>query len=190
MVIVPGKFIYVGSPRSGSHYIFDVLCASFPEAIRSKEHHAFIADVLNAKRMGNNLPVYGVVRDPVKQLFSFYWNSLHKYPDIIVTTTFEEFIESRKPKNVPYRKAIDFPPGDLSTYRNVVDKYFLFEPDFKGLFDFLGIKDTHGVQPTRLPTPEYKEAQKQISEKDKRLVRTYFKNDYELYLKTRDSGSR
>lgn len=187
MVIVPGKFIYVGSPRSGSHYIYDVLCASFPEAIRSQEHHAFIADVLNAKRMGNNLPVYSVVRDPVKQLFSFYWNSLHKYPDIIVTTTFEEFIESRKPQNVPYRKAIDFPPGALATYRHVTDKYFLFEKDFKTLFSFLGIKDTHGAEFMRTPTPEYKEAQKQICEKDKLLVRKYFKHDYELYLKTRGS---
>ena len=187
MIIVPGKFVYVGSPRSGSHYIYDVLCAHFPDAQRWHEHHAFIADVLNVKRMGNNLPVYTTVRDPVKQLFSFYWNSLHKYPDRIVTTTFEEFIEARKPQNVPYRKAIDFPPGALCTYRHVADKFFLFEKDFKTLFEFLGVDDTHGVEPTRLPTSEYKEAQKQIREADKLLVRKYFKKDYELY---NDLGGR
>jgi len=184
MIVVPGKFIYVGSPRSGSHYISDVLCAHFPEARRSQEHHAFIADVLNAKRMNGNLPVYTVVRDPVKQLFSFYWNSLHKYPDRIVTTTFEEFIEGRKPQNVPYRKAIDFPPGALCTYRHVADKFFPFEKDFKTLFSFLGVDDNHGVAWTRQPTEAYKEAQKQISEADKRLVRKYFAKDYELFRDT------
>lgn len=183
MVIVPGKFVYVGSPRSGSHYIYNVLEAHYPEARRWHEHHAFIPDVLNAKRMNNGIPIYSVVRDPVKQLFSFYWNSLHKYPDIVVTTTFKEFIEGWKPHKQPYKKAVDFAPG-LTTYIHVVDKFFPFEKDFKTLFAFLGIADDHGVEWTRKPTEAYLEAQKQISESDKRLVRKYFEKDYDLYRDT------
>jgi len=186
MIVVPGKFVYVGSPRSGSHYIYDVLCAHFPDAVRpSVQHHAPIPEVLNAKRLGGGLPVYTVVRDPVKQLFSFYWNSLHKYPDRIVVTTFQEFIEGRKPPNAPYQKAVDFPPGALCTYRNVADKFFPFKDGFKDLFEALGVDDTHGVEPTRLPTPEYLEAQKQITAADEFLVKKYFKKDWELFEETR-----
>lgn len=181
MIVVPGKFIYVGSPRTGSHFIHDVLEKSFPEAKRWPEHHAFIADVLNMKRMHGGLPVYAVIREPTEWLFSFYWNSLHKYPDRIITDTFEQFIEARKPKNVPYRKAIDFPPGDLATYRHVTDKYFPFEKDFVTLFKELGVGQDHGVTATRLPTPTYLEARNLITEKDRLLVRKYFKKDYKLY---------
>lgn len=181
MIVVPGKFIYAGSPRTGSHFIYDVLEKNFPEAKRWHQHHAFISEVLNAKRMNGGIPVYSVVRNPVEWLFSFYWNSLHKYPDRIVTTTFEEYIEGRKPVNAPYQRAVDFPLGHLATYRHVTDKFFPFEKDFKKLFDELGVESTYGVEPTRLPTEEYLEARKLISEKDKRLVRKYFKKDFELY---------
>jgi hypothetical protein len=190
MIVVPGKFICVGSPRSGSYYIHDVLEKHFPEAQRWHEHHACIADVLNAKRMGGGLPVYSVVRHPLKQLFSFYWNTLHKYPDKIVLTTFEQFIEGRKPINEPYPRAVAFPPGALTTYRHVTDKFFPFEKDFVSLFKELGITDDYNVKRTRMPTPEYVEAQKAITEADKLLVKKYFKKDYELYKQVRDSYPR
>jgi len=185
MIVVPGKFIYVGSPRSGSHYIYGVLEQHFSEAERWYEHHALIPDLLNAKRMGGGLPVYTVVRNPIKQLFSFYWNSLQKYPNRIVTTTFAEFIEARKPPNVPYQKALDFPPGALATYRNVADRFFPFEKDFTSLFEFLGVDKAYDVQRTRTPTPEYLDAQTKITEADKNLVIKYFKKDWELFEETR-----
>jgi len=185
MIVVPGKFVYVGAPRTGSHFIYNVLEAHFPDAVRSEQHHASIGDVLNAKRMGGGLPVYTVVREPVKHLFSFYWNSLRKYPGRIVTTTFEEFIEGRKPPNAPYKKALEFPPGALNTYRNVADKFFPFEADFSTLMKELNVDNTHGVVATRLPTEDYIAAQKQITEADKRLIRKYFKRDYELYKSMR-----
>ena len=129
MIVVPGKFVYAGSPRTGSHYIYAVLQAHFPNAVRSEQHHASIGDVLNAKRAGG-IPIYTVVREPVEHLFSFYWNSLQKYPGRIVTTTFKEFIEGRRPPNAPYQKATDFPPGALCVYRNVADEFFPFEAGF------------------------------------------------------------
>lgn len=181
MIVVPGKFVYVGSPRTGSHFIYDVLQAHFPDAVRGQQHHEFIPGVLNAKRMGGGLPVYTVVREPVKHLFSFYWNSLRKYPDRVITTTFKEFIQGRRPPNAPYKKAVDFPPGALCQYRHVADKFFPFEKGFSTLMKELGVGDDHGVEATRLPTDDYVEAQKQISESDKRLVRKHFKHDYELY---------
>lgn len=185
MIVVPSKFVYVGSPRTGSHYIYDVLQAHFPEARRWPEHHAFIKDVLNAKRLNGGIPVVTVVRDPVKQLFSFYWNSLHKYPDRVVTTTFAEFIKSRRPPNAPYQKAVDFPPGALCAYRNVADEFFPFEPEFKKLFTRLGVDNTHDVQATRLPTEDYLEAQKSITEADRLLVRKLFPHDTELWERWR-----
>jgi hypothetical protein len=181
MIVVPGKFIYVGSPRTGSHYIYDVLQAHFPEAQRSPEHHAFIAQVLNAKRMNNGIPIVTVIRDPVPWVFSFYWNSLQKYPDRIIDTTFEEFIKARKPPNAPFRKAIDFPPGALCQYRHIADRFFPFEKDFNSLFKALQVDDTHDVQPKRLPTEDYLAARKQISEADKRSVRKCFKHDQQLW---------
>jgi hypothetical protein len=185
MIVVPGKFIYAGSPRSGSHFIYSVLEKHFPDAERWPEHHALIPDVLNAKRMGGGLPVYTVVRSPLKQIFSFYWNSLFKYPDRIVTTTFAEFIEGRKPPNVPYQKALNYPPGALAIYRDVADKFFPFEKDFSRLFAFLGVDQTYGVAPSRIPTPEYLDAQTKITEIDKNLVRKYFKKDWDLYESSR-----
>jgi hypothetical protein len=179
MIVVPSKFAYVGSPRTGSHFIYNVLEAHFPKAQRFREHHANIQDVLNVKRL-QKLPVYTVVRDPLEQLFSLYWNSLRKYPDRVVDTTFTEFIEGRKPPNVQYNKNIDFPPGALCQYRNVADKFFPFEPNFTTLFKFLGVDKKYDVE----STPDlYAEAQQKILKRDKLLLKKYFKKDYEVLEK-------
>jgi len=47
------------------------------------------------------------------------------------------------------------------------------------------VDDTHGVKPTRVPTDEYIAARKQVTVADKRLLRKYFKRDYELYKSMR-----
>ena len=178
MIVVPGKCVYVGSPRSGSHFIYDVLEKAFPMAQRGKEHHAFISEVLTVKRM-LGLPIYTVVRDPCEQLFSFYWNSLRKYKDRVVTTTFREFIEGRKPpQDAPYNRNTDFPPGALCTYRDVADRFFPFELNFVTLFNELGITDLPHVEPTRVATEDYLAARNMITEEDRQLVYKYFEKDY------------
>ena len=185
MIIVPGKFIFVGSPRSGSHFISDGLQAAFPDAIRTKEHHSFIRDVLLERSLRGNLPIYSICREPVNWVFSFYYNLFRKYEDIPITTTFTQFIEGKKPQNVQYNRATDFPPGHLCTYQNVTTKYFPFEKNFKRFFDFIGVDVdaliANGLKASRQPEPEYLERRASISVSDRLLVEKYFKKDLSIY---------
>lgn len=177
MIVVPGKFVYVGSPRTGSRYIYNVLEKHFANAERWHEHHAFPRDVMAAKQRNGGIPIFSVVRDPCDQLYSLYLNSLRKYPDRKVTTTFREFIEGRRPPNAPYNKGQDFPPGALCLYRDVADKFFKFEPNFTTLFKHLEIGHEYDIERDE---DLYDSAKKKPNSADRALVYKLFKKDYDV----------
>jgi hypothetical protein len=176
MIIVPRKFIFVGSLRTGSHFIYDTLEKNFPGAIRTIQHHECISDVLTAKK-AHQLPLYTVVRNPLYVIHSL-WRTFHlKYPDLEYSKTFAEFLETKKPfenGKAPYNPTEGFPPGHLVMYQHVADMMFPFEPNFTTFFNFVGLNGIIETEPKEVDVAE-------ISNEDKIQTRKYFVRDYNIY---------
>jgi hypothetical protein len=83
MLIVPGKFIFLATPRTGSRTIVKALKFRFPEALETKEHHVHPEDVratekellsgTSTKAKTAPLPMCTVLRDPYRQSLSWYY---------------------------------------------------------------------------------------------------------------------
>jgi hypothetical protein len=181
MIIVPRKFIYAGSVRTGSHFIYDTLMERFPGAIRTIEHHTLIPEVLEAKR-AHQLPLYTVVRDPLYVMHSL-WRTFHaKYPHLDsekygTEKGFREFVEIRQPYEggkAPYDPTEQFPPGYQVMYRHVADMFFPFEPNFETFFSFIGLNDVIETEPKEVDVALHTDA-------DRELVYKYFAADLAIY---------
>jgi hypothetical protein len=181
MIIVPRKFIYVGSIRTGSHFIYDTLMEHFPGAIRTTQHHELIPELLEAKR-AHRLPLYTVVRDPLYVLYSLWRTFLKKYPHLdpekyATGKPFDEWLETKRPfenGKAPYDPTEQFPPGYLIFYRHVADMFFPFEPNFSTFFNFVGLNGIIESEPKEVDVAE-------LSEEAKNKIRTYFADDYMVY---------
>ena len=181
MIIVPRKFIYAGSVRTGSHFIYDTLMERFPGAIRTAQHHELISDVLTAKR-AHQLPLYTVVRDPVYVVHSL-WQTFHdKYPHLNadehgVEKDYRDFLETRRPYEdgkAPYDPTEMFPPGYQVMYQHVADMFFPFEPNFKTFFSFVGLNNVIETEPKETDVAH-------ISDEDRELTYKYFAKDLAIY---------
>lgn len=190
MIIAPDRFIYVGSVRTGSHFIYSMLERLFPNAIRTPQHHEEIPTVLAAK-LKYQVPVYTVVRDPIEQIYSLYLSQKKKYPNFEFKKTFNQFLTDKAPFHggkAPYVTTENYPPGYTIMYRHVADEFFPFEPNFTTFFEFIGVQNYDEFQKelkqeevggdgfqTRL-YPANK-----INATDKKKARKLFDKDYEVF---------
>ena len=182
MIIVPRKFIYVGSKRTGTHFIYDTLMENFPGAIRTKQHHETIVEIMTAKR-AHQIPLYTVVRDPAYILFSLWRTFLTKYPHLDPTKhdtqkPFPAWIETKAPptegKAALYDPTENFPPGHTNVYRHVADMFFPFERNFTTFFNFIGLNGVVEAEPKEVDVAL-------LTVQDRARIRELFPADYEVY---------
>ncbi len=176
MIIVPRKFIFVGSVRSGSHFVYDTLIKHFPGSIRTAQHHELITDVLTAKA-AHQLPLYTVVRDPLYIIHSLWRNFHKKYPFLEYSKSFKEFLEYKKPPDpvkFKYDPTEAFPLGHTTMYRHVADMFFPFEPNFTTFFNFIGLNNIIETEPREVDVAL-------LPENEIATVRKYFALDYKIY---------
>jgi len=176
MIIVPRKFIFVGSLRTGSHFIYNTLMEHFPGSIRTTQHHELIPDIFTSKT-AHQLPLYTIVRNPLYVIHSL-WKTFHKkHPQFEYQKTFAEFLEFKKPfenGKAPYDPTEMFPPGHLVMYKHVADMFFPFEPNFSTFFNFIGLNNIIETKPKEVDVAE-------INESDQKRTREYFAQDYKIY---------
>lgn len=69
MIVVPNKFVFLATPRTGSRATSEALLRKYPDAITDypSNHHDPAPD-------GNKLPVYTVIRHPVDQMLSWWYH--------------------------------------------------------------------------------------------------------------------
>ena len=68
MIVIPDKFTFVATPRTGSRAISEALILKYPEAITDypKDHHTY------PDAVPRDLPIYTVIRNPTSQLLSWW----------------------------------------------------------------------------------------------------------------------
>ena len=122
MVIIPNKFVFLATPRTGSRAVSEALIRKYPDAITDypSNHHDPAPD-------DNTLPIYTVIRNPFDQILS--WHS-HVNPGcglLEFARTYENVMFF--PKHEKYRlnihanQATEFIPytGTLSNVADLFD---------------------------------------------------------------------
>lgn len=130
MILIPNRFCYVLTPRTGSRAMEQAFLDHVPNAQDIGRHHGFT---------DCGLPVYATIRNPVDQVLSHWWKLRTVMP-------LEQYIELRTPR--------------LNIHHSVIDRYYIYEDGLESIFSALGypgikIKRIGGSQPDRdYLTPE------------------------------------
>ncbi len=162
MIILPDRFIYLCTPRSGSRTIRAVLSQQ-PGAIGSEYHHAPIDEVKEAIEK-YQVKTITLMRDPAHILLSYWWPRTEgKEP----RRPFEQRIRAGKTK---------VKRGRLYPYHEVTDEYYLFELGMEQFFKDIGIQvgeiPTHGMN---------NNIDRTYADSYRALVKGCFPEDVELY---------
>ena len=120
MIIVPGKLIYLFTPKTGSRATERAFLEHVPEALISNAHHDHPDMIPNL-----GIPVYATIRNPYDQVLSWYWGPWRR------SHTIEEFLRRSPPSRNWIQKR-------LNCYDEYVDGYFLYEDGLEQIFRTLG----------------------------------------------------
>lgn len=147
MVIVPHKFIFLATPRTGSRAIRDALL-KLPGAVESQEHHVHPEDVAyTADKLlegSSELPLYSVIRDPYEQVRSMFYHveMRHKLKlDPHYQPSSRELAEWARTYGAEHNTPWWFAPS-LYPYKDCSDEIFVYEPNLQLVLD--AICDTGG----------------------------------------------
>lgn len=169
MILVPGKFIYLAAPRTGSRTTCDALVRYHEGKKLSKGHHATRAEL---EGMADNpelafqdvlLPVYSVIRDP----YHIIMGAFGRAPDV----QWEHFLATWNPDSLGEWG------GRMTPYEGYVDHYFIFEDGLEAMFKRLGLPDTPLGHLGRYETHFYKP----ISPAGWDVMREKFAEDFARY---------
>ena len=135
MILVPGKFIYLCTPTTGSRSTAKVLLEQCGGVLLSANHHATKTE-LNTKAPNYSEPLYSVLRNPYELLASKYWHrtykrNLEKHPFSFADFLIEVSANARYDQFGPI----------LATYQDYVNRYFLYEDGLESFFKMVGFPD-------------------------------------------------
>lgn len=130
MIIIPDKFIFLETPRTGSKSCRAVL-SEIPGAIVSDQCHVGCNVALSTK-LSTGLPLVTITRNPLDHLASWYLACANK------KKPFVSFVEKGLPIG-NLRKRAGFGPYILNPYRDIADRVFFLERGLFNMFNRLGI---------------------------------------------------
>lgn len=97
MVVVPGKFIFLATPRTGSRAVKEALLKYAPGAVESREHHTHPGDIdSTAEKLlegSSDLPRFSVIRDPYDQARSMFYHAHVRHMPTGTDPTSNDFIK-------------------------------------------------------------------------------------------------
>jgi len=129
MVIIPNKFIFTATPRTGSRAISEALLRKYPEALSDypSKHHDHPTTNLE-------LPVYTVIRNPLDQLLSWWAHVDIRAGSPRRPLQFAEEYENVMflPKYEKYR---------LNIHADIADKFLLYSNNMYHITKELDIHD-------------------------------------------------
>ena len=171
MVIIPGKLIFLETPRAGSRATATAFEENIQGCKRSGCRHVLVEDVPRE----TGLPIWTFTRHPNAHIFSWYKYGLEmKAPWAFVKDgtrfmRFDEFIIA------PFAPLAGFGSGRLNFYHDVATHFWPLELGIKQFFAYLGYQDVkvHNIGAIR--------HEQEIKEVEYRLISTVFRKDFELY---------
>lgn len=159
-ILVPDRFIYLASPRTGSRTTREALVKHHGGVKVGDMHHAKRAEL---EALKTDLPVYSMMRDP----FDFVCSAFARDAN----PRFQDFINSWLPD------CLGEWDNAMTPYEGFVDHYFIFENGLEDFFKRVGLPDTPLENKGRYETPPYKP----LSEDDEFTIRMRFKADFDRY---------
>ena len=132
MILVPGKFIYLCTPTTGSRSTAKVLLEQCGGIQLSSSHHATRAE-LNKEAPIRSEPFYSVLRNPYDVIASKYWRQNR---DREKDLPLGEFLV-----NFRFNAKYDQFGPIIATYQDYVDRYFLYERGLQDFFTQVGFPD-------------------------------------------------
>lgn len=171
MVIVPGKLIFLETPRTASRATAVAFEKNVQGCKRSGCRHVLVRDVPRE----TGLPIWTFTRHPHAHLFSWYKYGLEmKAPWVFTQHTnrimrFDEFILA------PFAPLAGFGSGRLNFYHEVATHFWPLELGIKQFFAYLGYQDVEAqnIGAIRLNM--------EIKDVEHRLISQVFHQDFELY---------
>jgi hypothetical protein len=162
-ILVPDRFIYLCSPRTGSRTTREAL-EKHCGAVRVGEmHHAKRTELEQMKQDLPDLPVYSMMRDP----FDFVCSAYARAYD----PTMRDFLDNWN------SDVLEEWDGAMTPYEGFVDHYFIFENTLEDFFRRVGFPDLPLEHKGRYETPPYKP----LAEGDEQMVREQFPQDFARY---------
>ena len=159
-ILVPDRFIYLCSPRTGSRTTREALVKHCGAQEVGDMHHASREEL---EALETNLPVYSMMCDP----FDYVQSAFARDPN----PRFEDFINSWQPD------CLGEWDNRMTPYDGFVDHYFIFENGLEDFFERVGFGGVPLTNKGRYETPNYKP----LSEDDEITIRMRFKKDFERY---------
>jgi hypothetical protein len=136
MILVPGRFIYLGTPATGSSSVARVLVEQCDGVSLSATHHAHKSDMPLLDEHPE--PAYTFIRDPFDYIFSRY-NYKYKtearrreHSIESFVTWYARFHHGAKSAQLPY---------GMCRYRDYADRFFRFEDGLEAFFKEVGLPD-------------------------------------------------
>jgi hypothetical protein len=160
MILVPGQFIYLAAPRTGSRTTTEALLKHCGGIKQGREHHSRRDEL---ETLNTKLPVYSVIREPFDFVMSAWARALEP--------TMEMFLEFWK------SDCLDEWDGRMTPYDGFVDHYYLFENGLEDFFERVGFGGVPLTNKGRYETPPYKP----LAQGDEQMVRERFAADFERY---------
>jgi hypothetical protein len=180
MIIVPGKMIFLETPRTGSRATAEAFMKYVPNAFRTNERHLHPDNVPRE----TSLPIFTFTRDPVKHAYSWYKYGLdEKFEWAFIKNgtrpmTFSEFLIA------PFDVLPEFKTSRLNIYHNVADYFWPLERGVTTFFLF--VLNLHAeseiVGKTSVQAP--------VEEIHERLVEAKFHKDCEMWREKRGNWEK
>lgn len=126
MIIVPGEYILLATPRTGSRALVDAFLAADVGAVVGYGHHTWPDEYSEYQRtIPRRLDTYTMLREPFAQWVSWYTHSrMYKTMDFLTFTKTwtNQFIND---------DAAKYPEeglrSSMNIYKDMVDEFFLYE---------------------------------------------------------------
>ena len=134
MILVPGKFIYLCTPSTGSRTTAEVLIKQCGGKNLIKDHH------VQPKKLVTMIPdysepLYSVLRSPYDHILAKFWHlNYRRKPEF--REDLDTFII-----NFAFNCQYNFSGPLLASYQDYVQRYFLFENGLKAFFEEVGFPD-------------------------------------------------
>ena len=167
MIVIPNKFIFLATPRTGSRAISEALIRKYPQAISEypTNHHGQPAET-------NKLRKYSVVRNPVDQILSWWsHNTVNRH--IIIEQTPLEWAQTFD--NVMYFAR--FEKYVLNMHAEITDHFLPYTDDMDVIKKELELDDLEVIGRSRYRDIVTEEQIQEVSD----YIDKEFPNDVQLW---------
>jgi hypothetical protein len=173
MILIPGKFIYLASPRCASRTVAEVLTMQLGGKKLCGSHHAHASEMSTLALYDE--PVISLIRNPYNVVVNRAAYAFRNIGRFKRTRDFKFWLDWYKPDGWN-----GF--GDrIAQYHEYVDHYYVFERGLQSFFTAIGFPDVNIPWIGKDSFPEDRDLVRGMHPQYKQLIDERFQPDVDLY---------